>query len=557
MSDKPSPPARQPGIEGGSGASAGDLRAYVAIVRRRKWSLILVLLITVAAAAAFSYRQTPMYLSTESVQVKPLNPDQALQGSYSYNFGISMTTEQALALSPAVATLAQQSAEAAGVTSPDNGSVDANVTQDTPILQISYSAVDPVQARDWAHAYAQGYILYRTQQAAAAYQAASKTYEDQISSINADLATLQSQLLTASKARATVIQESIDRKSALIKALTNQQATLPYPVSANAAQSIATATVPTRPYSPNWIKNMLLAVLAGLALGSAVVFIRERLDDRFLGREDLEDTAGAPVLAIVPSVPNWKKSATKLVAKDAPKTAPAEAYRTLRTNVAFMARTNDLKMIAMVSPSMGEGKTTTSANLAVALAQSGKRVVALSCDLRKPRLHRFYGLSNDVGVTSILRDGVTVPEAAQRVSGIDTLRVIASGPVPHDPAELLGSEDMEEMLADLRRYADFVVVDTAPVLVVSDALSVAPKTDGVIIMADAGATMRGAVKATREQLELVGANIVGAVFNNFDPSRAKMYYGSYKYHYYSSYTYQDKPERVRGRKSGDAADLWK
>jgi len=167
MSDKPSPPARQPGIEGGSGASAGDLRAYVAIVRRRKWSLILVLLITVAAAAAFSYRQTPMYLSTESVQVKPLNPDQALQGSYSYNFGISMTTEQALALSPAVATLAQQSAEAAGVTSPDNGSVDANVTQDTPILQISYSAVDPVQARDWAHAYAQGYILYRTQQAAA------------------------------------------------------------------------------------------------------------------------------------------------------------------------------------------------------------------------------------------------------------------------------------------------------------------------------------------------------------------------------------------------------
>ena len=248
---------------------------------------------------------------------------------------------------------------------------------------------------------------------------------------------------------------------------------------------------------------------------------------------------------------NWKRNTTKLVAKDAPKTAPAEAYRTLRTNVAFMARTNELKMISMVSPSMGEGKTTTTANLAVALAHSGKRVVALSCDLRKPRLHRFYGLSNDVGVTSILRDGVTVPEAAQRVDGIDTLRVIASGPVPHDPAELLGSEEMEELLADLRRYADFVLVDTAPVLVVSDALSIAPKTDGVIIMADAATTMRGAVKATREQLELVGANIVGAVFNNFDPSRAKMYYGSYKYHYYSSYQYQDKPERVRGRKSGE------
>src|SRR3954468_16675077 len=107
MSDKPAPPARQPGVESATGAPMGDLRAYVAIVRRRKWSLILVTLVTVAAAGAFSYRQTPMYRSSESVQVKPLNPDQALQGSYTYNFGISMTTEQALALSPAVADLAQ------------------------------------------------------------------------------------------------------------------------------------------------------------------------------------------------------------------------------------------------------------------------------------------------------------------------------------------------------------------------------------------------------------------------------------------------------------------
>jgi capsular exopolysaccharide synthesis family protein len=557
MSDKPASSQRQPSADGTFGAPIGDLRSYVGIVRRRKWSLIFVVAITLAAAAAFSYRQTPMYRSTESVQVKPLDPNQALQGGYTYNFGISMTTEQALAASPAVATLAHQVAADEGVTSPDDGSLDTTVPTDTPILDITYSAADPIQARDWADAYAQGYILYRAHQASDNYQSAKKSYEDQISARNAELDQLRAQLATASKSAAPGIQAEIDQKEALVKALANQEAGLAYPVTSTAAESIAPATVPAAAYSPNWVRNMALALMAGLALGFAVVFIRERLDDRFMGREDLEETAGAPVLAIVPSISNWKRNTTKLVARDAPKTAPAEAYRTLRTNVAFMARTNDLKMISMVSPSMGEGKTTTTANLAVALAQSGKRVVALSCDLRKPRLHRFYGLSNDVGVTSILRDGVSVPEAAQRVSGIDTLRVIASGPVPHDPAELLGSEEMEEMLADLRRYADFVIVDTAPVLVVSDALSVAPKTDGVIIMSDAGSTMRGAVKATREQLELVGANIVGAVFNNFDPARAKMYYGSYKYHYYSSYTYQDKPERARGRKSGDAADLWK
>src|SRR5262245_39665170 len=137
MSDKPAPPARQPGVEGGSGAPMGDLRAYVAIVRRRKWSLILVTLITVAAAAGFSKRQPPMHRSSDSVHIKPLNPHQALQGSYTYNFGVSMTTEQALALSPAVAELAHEWAEQGQVTSPDDGTVDANVPQDTPILEIS------------------------------------------------------------------------------------------------------------------------------------------------------------------------------------------------------------------------------------------------------------------------------------------------------------------------------------------------------------------------------------------------------------------------------------
>jgi non-specific protein-tyrosine kinase len=543
-------------MDNSAAAPIGDLRAYVAIVRRRKWSLILVVMITVAAAAAFSYRQTPMYRSSESVQVKPLNPDQALQG-YTYNFGVSMTTEQALAASPAVQDLAHQAAATAGVTSPDDGSVSTKIPQDTPILVISYAAANPQQAQDWAHAYAQGYITYRQQQAAAQYQSAKTGFEKQIAEIQGQLDTAQSNLVSAAKVDAAKLQQEIKSFEATIRTLTAQEANLPFPITTTAAQSVAEATLPSAPYSPAWVRNLLMALLAGLALGFAVVFIRERLDDRFLGREDLEETAGAPVLAIVPSVQNWKRNTTKLVAKDAPKTAPAEAYRTLRTNVAFMARTNDLKMISMVSPSMGEGKTTTTANLAVALAHSGKRVVALSCDLRKPRLHRFYGLSNDVGVTSILRDGVTVPEAAQRVDGIDTLRVIASGPIPHDPAELLGTEEMEELLADLRQFADFVLVDTAPVLVVSDALSIAPKTDGVIIMADSGETMRGAVKATREQLELVGANIVGAVFNNFDPARAKMYYGSYKYHYYSSYQYQDKPERVRGRKPANTADLWK
>jgi capsular exopolysaccharide synthesis family protein len=556
MSEASTPPARQPGLDGGtSGAPIADLRAYVSIVRRRKWSLILVVLITLGATAYFSYRQTPMYRSSATVQVKPLSPDQVGQGTGIT--AIAMATEQALVTSPAVAVRAAALAADAGATTTDNGSASSKVVTDTAFLSIDYSSASPSEAAIWAQAYADGYMQNRRDQALEQYKSAQDGYEQRANEIRDDINRIEAALPTAGKNQTATLESELRQNRIALAAVAAGAGKIPYPVANTAASLISPAVAPTAPYAPNWIRNMLMALLAGLALGFALVFLRERLDDRFIGREDLEEVAGAPVLAIVPAVSNWKRNQTKLVARDNPKTAPAEAYRTLRTNVGFMARTNELKMISIASPSMGEGKTTTTANLAVALAQSGRRVVAVSCDLRKPRMHRFFGLTNDVGVTSILRDGLNVPEAAQRIPGIDSLRVIASGPVPHDPSELLGSEDMEELLADLRKYADFVIVDTAPVLVVSDALTIAPKTDGVILMVDAASTMRGAVKATREQLELVGANIVGAVFNNFDPSRAKMYYGSYKYHYYSSYTYQDKPERHRGRKSANTADLWK
>jgi polysaccharide biosynthesis transport protein len=562
----PTPPRPRPAIvpstspEAYGQAPVGDLRSYLSIVRRRKWALLLVVLLTVGAAAFFSYRQLPMYRSTATVLVKPLNPNQILQG-YNYNFAVSMQTEQALATSPAVAELASEYAREAGSSAPNDGEVSTRVPTDTTFLEVAYTSTDPAAAQVWAQAYADGYMEYRREQALQLYNAAQEGFRRKLDDVRRQIDDLKAQRPGADPATLTQLNGEIRTLESSLTDLTRQSSTFPFPVADTAAQMISPAGLPETPFEPNWTRNLIMALFAGLALGFAVAFVRERLDDRLAGREDLEEAAGAPVLAIVPHVGGWnKKSSTRLVARDAPKTAPAEAYRTLRTNVSFMAKTNDLKLIALTSPGMGDGKTTTTANLAVALAHTGKRVIAVSCDLRKPRLHRFFDLSNDNGVTSILRDGLSLPQAAQSVRGINTLRVIASGPVPHDPSELLGSEEMEQLLEDLRRYADFVLVDTAPVLVVSDALSVAPKTDGVLLMVDAASTMRGAVRATREQLELVGSNIVGAVFNNFDPSKAKMSSGSYRYHYYDGYQYHDgkTPEAApRPRRPVDPADMWK
>jgi capsular exopolysaccharide synthesis family protein len=242
-------------------------------------------------------------------------------------------------------------------------------------------------------------------------------------------------------------------------------------------------------------------------------------------------------------VPGWKKRQdTKLVSLEQPKSAVSEAYRTLRTSVLFTGMQRGVKALMVVSPTAGEGKTTTAANLAVSLADANKRVILISADLRKPRVHRFFGLENEVGLSSVLTGDARAWEALQDPK-IDNLRVMASGPVPARPGELLQSEAMGELIAELREVADFVIVDTAPILLVADALALAPLVEGVIFVADSEVTTRGAVAHAREQLEQVGAPIIGAVFNNFDPSKARNYspYAYYPYRYrYGRYGYGER-----------------
>jgi capsular exopolysaccharide synthesis family protein len=555
MSDQ-TPVIRQSAYrDSGTFMPLGDLRAYVTVLRRRKWSVILVTALVVATAAFFSYRQTPMYRATATVQVKPLNPNQILQG-YSYNFAVSMSTEQALLTSPAVADLAGTEATAQGV-SLAGTSVSSSVPVDTTFLEVTCSAPAPTQAAVCANAYTAGYMQNRREQALQQYRGAQSGYEGKIAEVQAQLDDARAEL-KADPSQAAILKPEIDSLNKQIRTLQTQAAAVAFPVADTAAQLIAPATEPTAPYTPDWVRNLTLALLLGLALGVGVAFVRERLDDRMTGRADFETHLGAPVLSIVPAVKGWKKrNATLLVTRDRAKSGPSEAYRTVRTNIAFMAKSNNLQAIAMTSPGMGEGKTTSTANLAVALSQTGKRVIAIDCDLRKPRLHKFFELENDRGVTTLVAGEATVPEVARRVPGLETLRVIPSGKIPHNPAELLGSAEFDEMLELLRRYAEFVLIDTAPVLAVSDALVATPKADGTIVVVDAGNTTRSAVEATREQLEQVGTNIIGGIFNNFDPSKTKSYPGYYRYHYYGAEEYHDEAATPRRKQEQvDPAEFW-
>jgi capsular exopolysaccharide synthesis family protein len=542
-------------------APPSDLREYLHVLRRRKGAILIITAITFASAMAFSIRQTPIYASTAKILVKPPTANQYLQNVPAASL-LSLDTERELVQSDAVASIA---ADAMGSTEPSDlvERVSVSVPTNTQILEITFSDPDPALAQTGARSFADAYLEFKTSQALDAFASVRTGIQRQIDDLQRDLTEARASLAAAAanSPEAQRAQSDIDTITSQVAIYRNQMGTLSV-VDVDPGDVVQPATVPTSPVSPNFPRNGALAMVVGLALGVGLAFLRERLDDRLHGREDLEEAIGAPTLAIIPTVPGWRKrDLAELQALSAPKGTAAEAYRTLRTNLLFMAKDGDIKTVVITSPTAGEGKTTTAANLAVSLAQADKRVIVVSADLRKPRLHRFYHLNNEIGVASVLLGRATLNDAVQRPLGVTLLRVIASGPVPTSPSELLASERMDAFLDQLRKSADFVILDTAPVLAVADALILAPKADAVVIVADAAMTTRGAVQHLREQLAQVGGNVVGGVFNNFDPARAKYYSPYYRTYYTHRYQAEDRAERpvvVDGAATpAQTEDLWR
>ena len=404
---------------------------------------------------------------------------------------------------------------------------------------------------DGAQAFANAYLTYRTRVAVDAYAQARQAIQTQIDELRSDLEVAQAALeaAPAGSSDETVAANEVDQLSSQIAGLNTQVASLVAP-DITPGTLIQPAEVPTSPSSPNHRQDVALGFVAGLVLGVGFAFLRERMDDRIHGRAQLEAAVGAPVLAVVPEVPGWRKRAqTRLVTTSASESPAAEAYRSLRTNLQFISRDGSMRVISVTSPLAGEGKTTTVANLATTLALTGKRVMALSADLRKPRLHRFFGLDNEEGLSSVLAGQAQLGEVARRVEGLDSLRIVTSGPVPPNPAELLSSDEMESVLKHLGSNADYVVIDTPPALVVSDAMIVAPRVDGVVVVVDADTTTGGAASHAIDQLEQVGGNVIGSVLNRFDPSKARYYSYAGRYAYAYRYHYRNEDSGAGGEGS--------
>lgn len=290
----------------------------------------------------------------------------------------------------------------------------------------------------------------------------------------------------------------------------------------NTIHVLEPASLPTSPVNSRAMLTVLLAAVIGAALATAGAYMLEFMDDTLAKVEQVEKL-GLTALSSVPTIPDGEPP-TKLVMVSNRYSSSAEAYRVLRTNLQFASIDRHLGVIQITSPSVGEGKSLTAANLALALAQLGQQVILIDADLHQPTQHRYFQLVNNVGVTTALLGNLDLVEKMLKTTSVSTLRVLPSGPLPPNPAELLGSRRMEELIGVLRTKADIVVIDSPPVTVISDAAVLATRVDGVLLVLRAGKTRLEAAKNALEALKQVHAHMLGAVLNSTSEHGHGYYY---------------------------------
>lgn len=296
------------------------------------------------------------------------------------------------------------------------------------------------------------------------------------------------------------------------------------------------ARPPERPAFPRRGLTAGLGALVGVFAGVAAAFAAERLDSRFHRPDEAEQVLGLPMLALVPRLRD-SDGAVRL-AEDSRRSAFAESFRTLRTNVLYSAPEGSLRTVLVTSPEPEEGKSTVAANLALALARSGRRVVLVDSDLRRPSLLQALEPPQPFGLTDYLVGEVRLEEAVQ-TTRYPNLCFVPAGRSAPNPAELLGSDRMRDLLAVLRDRFDAVVLDSPPVLAVTDASVLAREADGVVLVVNPQTTHREAAVRARRQLEALGSKVLGFVFNAAPVDGRRGYYG---YAYYGYYAYGEHEE---------------
>jgi capsular exopolysaccharide synthesis family protein len=489
--------------------SPAELRQYLGILWRRKWSVVFVTALCFGAALLYSLRQPTQYSSTATVLVHPVNLPPPASSAFAT---LNMLSEQRIATSSRVVALAGEELRRLDV---DPAAIAVEADETEQILNFAASGFDPQSIRATAQTYATAYLNDRRQQIVDQLDAAAASVQALIVDLDAQLADAQAELARAQEAgrtsQITTLEIKLQSLSAQIDGAQRQLNDLTLAAGIPAGELLEAAS-PATVSGPDRTKIALLGLFVGLSLGVALAFLLERLDERVKGRTDIEAAVGAPLIAVIPH----ERREEDGVAFVQPFSGASEVYRALRARILFAASQRPIKTLMVTSSTHEEGKTTTAVNLAAALAEVDKRVILLSADLHRSGLDRYFEAGSHVGLSEVLKGHVAVADAVENTS-IKNLFVLPSGRRVANPSELIGSPKMHAVVAELEGLAEFVVVDATPLFGASDALSVAPLVDGVLLVVDRRRSTRSTMRDAAIELRSVGASILGIVLTHSSP----------------------------------------
>lgn len=525
-----------------------ELQMYLRPLLRWWWLILLSALLAGASAFVFVRLRPPVYIASGTVMVgtaiQERNPDSQ---QLSLTQGLAQTYAK-IAQRPSIR---EATRKALGMDWLPEYSV--RIVPDSQLIEISVTDVDAQRAYAVATELINQLILLspggqERQQREVFVQEQLRKLEQGMRDTEAEIVRKQDELSSLLSARQ--IGQTETQISALEAKLTTLRSTYVGLLASTDQGSINTINVldppvvPAEPVNDRWYLLVLVAAIIGAAVAIAGAYLLEFLDDRLVDVEQILQVTGLTTLGTVPEI-KLDAASQGLVMLQNPHSTDAEAIRVLRTNLLFASVDHKLSSLLVTSPTPGEGKSFISSNLAVAFAQTGKRVILVDADLRKPTLHRVFGLVNNIGVTSALVSDAADVEAALQTTATPELRVMTSGPLPPNPSELLSSHKMQELLTHLQSLCDVVIIDSPPVLVVSDTAVLASRADGVLLAFTHEKLRRDPARNTIGALRQVQARILGVVLNRVEGSQHGYYYSyhkSYGNRYYATPYSQHKPK---------------
>jgi len=507
------------------------LRDYLDVLRRRLRLIVVSLLVVGLSAFVVSAMQPPIYASQAQVVVGQQDagtsvlgmslPDQAQVSEQGIQTQVQLMSSSAflrlvidkLGLRTTVEDLSQRiSVSEVGLTS---------------LVIVRASAPTPQEAADIANALAQRYVDWSREQQVASIKAAATEVEVSLGQLAQRIASL---VTTAAQDSTGVKQQELATGRSLYGSLTEKlnQMKISESLATGSGRIFEAATPDPLKVSPQPLLATGLGLLAGLIIGIGGAFTADALDNRVVSEATALELYGAPVLGRIPAQEARRGTPNRAAVLEQPDGPAAESYRSLRNNLDFIDFEHKTKVLLITSATPAEGKSTTAANLATVLSQAGSDVILVTCDFRKPAADMLFDVTNEIGLSDVLFGSVSLDSALQHPADLPKLRILAAGPTPPNPSELLGSERMGSLVAELRERAQWVILDTPPILAVSDAGALARWSDAVLVVARSGKSRREAARRAREDLDRVGASLLGVVLvgAKADPL-SHSYYGYY------------------------------